>query len=580
VTLRGASLLIVVVLGVSACGGGMTGVAQPAPTPTPTPPPTGGIGTVSGTATVAASAASSGSAHPIGPLRTRSNRPAHVPDQLLVKFRPGAAASAAGVHAQAGGAVQRTIAKLEVQVVRLRPGVTAAQAIAAYRASGQVEYAEQDAYVYASAVPNDQFFSQQWHYPQINLPLAWDTTTGGPVIVAVLDSGYRTDHPDAGATVTGFDFVARTDNGDGDGRDPDPTDPGCPNIDPSDLSHGTHVAGTVATWTNNSTGVAGVNWGRVANTRLMILRVLAQLPPSSNPLDCGVGFHSDIADALIYAADHGAKVANMSLGGPASGATMDNAISYAFGLGVTMLAAVGNMGCPQPGGIDYPARHPMIIPVGATTITNARASYSACGPELAARGVVAPGGDNSARVLSTTWSITSGSVYGLFQGTSMATPHAAGVVALMISRGVTGPSAIQSALRSTATDLGPAGPDNDFGAGLINAAAAIGAGAGPTRMCAFAGTLTGIVITRESNMRPVLSSGAFTITNAQSGVRTVFVWQDVDATMTVTPGDSYGATPNIFVFPGGSTTGVGVTVQTRPPGSTILTVSGGAAACP
>jgi hypothetical protein len=99
-------------------------------------------------------------------------------------------------------------------------------------------------------------------------------------------------------------------------------------------------------------------------------------------------------------------------------------------------------------------------------------------------------------------------------------------------------------------------------------------------MCAFAGTLAGVAITRQSDMRPVVSSGAFTITNAQSGVRTVFVWQDVDGTMTVTPGDLYGATPNIFVFPGGSTTGVGVTVQTRPPASTILTVSGGAAACP
>ena len=576
-TLRGASLLVVIALGVSACGGGMTGVAQPAPTPTPTPPPTGGIGTVSGTATVAASAASGGSAQAARPLRIRANRPTYVPDQLLVKFRPGAAASAAGVHAQVGGTVERTIAKLDVQVVRLRPGVSAAQGIAAYRASGQVEYAEQDGYVYASVVPNDQLFPQQWHYTSINLPTTWDTTTGGAVIVSVLDTGFVFVHPDAPAAVTGFDFITRTDNGDGDGRDSNPTDPGCPNISPSELSHGMHVAGTVAAASNNTIGVAGVNWGGAAGTRIMPLRVLGQLLPSSDPSDCGVGTFSDIADALIYAADHGAKVANMSFGGSVSSATMDNAIAYAFGLGVTMFAAAGNNSC---GPVEYPARHTMVIPVGATTIANARASYSACGPELAARGVVAPGGDGAAGVLSTTWSISNGSVYIPFQGTSMATPHASGTAALMITRGVTGPAAIQTGLRNNATDLGPAGPDNEYGAGLINAAAAIGGGLGPTRMCAFAGTLAGVTITRQSDMRPVVSSGAFTIANAQSGVRTVFVWQDVDGTMTVTPGDLYGATPTIFVFPGGSTTGVGVTVQTRPPGSTILTVAGGAAACP
>ncbi len=575
--MRHAGLVIAVVLVSSACGGGMTGVAMPTPTPTATPPP-GGFGTATGTATVAASGAARAAAQPARPLRTRINRPTHVPDQLLVKFRPAAGASAAsGLHAQVGATVLRTIDRIDVQVVRLRPGVSAQQAIAAYRTSGLVEFVEQDGYVYASLVPNDPSFGAQWHYPQINLPIAWDTTTGGPIIIAVLDTGYRSDHPDAGLTVTGSDLISRADNGDGDGRDGDPTDPGCPNIAPSELSHGTHVAGTAATRTNNGVGVAGVNWGGAAGTRLMILRVLGQILPSSDPDDCGVGTFADIADALIYAADHGATVANMSFGGPFANSTMDAAIVYADGRGVIMIAAAGNNFC---GAVEYPARHALVIPVGATNINNARANYSACGAELRDRGVVAPGGDGLGGVLSTTWSITGGHVYVAFQGTSMATPHVAGVIALMIIRGTTGRVAVLTALRTTATDLGPAGPDTEFGAGLVNAAAAIGGGGGPTRMCAFSGVISGSAITRQSNMVPVSSSGAFTITNAESGVKTIFVWQDVDGNMSVSPGDAYGQGDGVPIFPGQTTAGVTVTVQTRAQGSSALTVGGGAAACP
>ncbi|MGH2348201.1 MAG: S8 family serine peptidase, partial [bacterium] len=551
----------------------------PSPAPTGTPPP-GGFGTVSGTATVAASAASAAAraaAQPGRPPRTRINRPTHVPDQLLVKFRSAAAASTAGLHTQVGATVLRTIDRLDVQVVRLRQGVSAQQAIAAYRTSGLVEFVEQDGYVYASLVPNDTSFGSQWHFPQINLPAAWDTTTGGPVIVAVLDTGYRTDHPDAGVTVTGFDFITRTDNGDGDGRDGDPMDPGCPGIAPSELSHGTHVGGTIATRTNNGLGVAGVNWGGAAGTRLMILRVLGQILPSSDPNDCGVGTFSDIADALIYAADRGAKVANMSFGGAVASSTMDAAIVYADGRGVIIVAAAGNTSC---GTVEYPARHALVIPVGATNINNARAAYSACGAELRDRGVVAPGGDDLGDVLSTTWSLTAGHIYFAFRGTSMATPHVAGVIALMIVRGTTGRVAILNALRATATDLGALGPDTEFGAGLVNAAAAIGAGVGTARMCAFSGIINGSTITRQSTMVAVSSAGTFTISNAESGVKTVFVWQDVDLSMTVSPGDAYAQTDGVSIFPGQLTSGVNMTVQTRASGSPPLVVSGGAAACP
>ncbi|MDQ7841426.1 MAG: S8 family peptidase [bacterium] len=554
--LRRVSLLVAVVLVTAACGGGVPGVTPPTPTPTPTP----STGTVTGMVSVAATGTGAPSAAvPALPLRTRLDRPVYVPNQLMVKFRPGvAAAVATSLHAQAGGAVLRTIERLDVQVVRLGPGVAAAAAMAAYRASGLVEYVEQDAYAYRTVTPTDPMYGSQWHYPQIGLPAAWDITTGGPVIVAVLDTGIRFNHPDLiGVTVLGSgpvtDFVSDLDNGDGDGRDNDPTDPGCPGL-PAIQSHGTHVAGTVAARTNNGEGVAGVNWGGVSATKIMPLRVLG---------GCGSGTFADIIDAIIYAAERGAKVINMSLGGsPGNYPTVDSAITYARNAGATLVAAAGNDYC---GPVLYPAQNLNVIAVAATTNTNERARYSNCGPEI---DVAAPGGGTASPppatgpgVLSATWSPNLGNTYLSFQGTSMATPHVAGLVALMISRGITGPATIQSVLESTATDLGPAGKDTQFGSGLVNAAAAVSGGAATTQMRAFSGVISGSAITQQSNTAYVQPSGAFTITNAQTGTKSVFVWQDFNANNLVDTGDYYGVTPNVAITPGATTPIGAVTVQ-------------------
>ncbi|MGH2374546.1 MAG: S8 family serine peptidase [bacterium] len=524
---------------------------------------------VNGAAFAAASSSLGGGAA-VRPLRARTGRPVHIPDQLLVKLRPGIqTAQASPLHAQVGATVLRTIARLDVQVVRIAPGVSAGSAMAAYRVSGLVEYVEQDAYAYASAIPNDPLYgNQSWHYSQIFLPTAWDTAIGSPVIVAVLDTGIRTDHPDlAGITVQGFDFFANPD-------DSDPTDEGCPTVDPTDLSHGTHVSGTVAARTNNTLGVAGVNWGGAAGTRIMAIRVLGEIPP----LSCGSGSLSDVASGIIYAADQGARVINMSLGGaisPCTFLTVDNAISYARSLGVTLAAASGNFNTA----VEYPACNPNVIAVGATINTSppTRASYSNFGPEL---DVVAPGGNSAFGVWSTTWGFSAGNTYQPFMGTSMATPHVAGLIALMIGRGITSPVTIQSMLQTTAMDLAPPGFDPQTGFGLVNAAAAVGGGSGPTRMCAFSGVISSLAVTRQSSQVAVAANGAFTIINAESGVKTVFVWQDMDGSGTVTPGDIYGETPGVAIFPGQTTSGVTVTVQTRGASSTTLTVSGGAAACP
>jgi serine protease len=549
-SVRRTSLVLAVVFLVSACGGG-GGVPMPIPTPTPTPP--GGTGTVSGSVAISATRVLEAAAAPVRPVRSTLGRPVFVPDQLMVKFRPGVASAAEiGVHRAAGATVLRTIERLGVQVVRLAPGVSAEAAMAAYRASGLIEYVEQDKYVYALRVPNDPLYSSQWHYPQINLPSAWDITTGGAVIVAVLDTGTRFAHPDlSGVHVTGYDFVANPANGDGDGRDPDPTDPGCPG-DPTDPSHGTHVEGTIAARTNNGAGVAGVNWGGVSPTRIMTLRVLG---------GCGSGTYSDVADAIRYAADHGAKVINMSLGGSSGSSTVDLAIDYARSRGVTLVAAAGNDYC---GPVNYPARNPSVIAVAATTITNARASYSNCGPEL---DVAAPGGSSGAGVWSTTWSPNAGNTYLPLMGTSMATPHVAGLVALMISRGITGPSNIQTILQNTATDLGTPGFDTQFGWGLVNAFAAVGGGAAASRLRAFSGVIIGSTITRQSDIVEVRSDGTFTITAAQTGTKSVFVWQDFNGNGSVDDGDTYGQVDGVVINPGANTNVGTVTVAryTGPP---------------
>jgi len=175
--------------------------------------------------------------------------------------------------------------------------------------------------------------------------------------------------------------------------------------------------------------------------------------------------------------------------------------------------------------------------------------------------VAAPGGSSGAGVLSTTWSISGGHVYQSWQGTSMATPHVAGLVALMISRGITGPATIQSTLQSTATDLGTPGFDNQFGWGLVNAAAAVSGGGSGTQMRAFSGVIVGSTITRQSNLANVAAGDAFTITNAQTGTKSVFVWQDFNGNAVVDTGDYYGRVDGVVINPGATTNVGSVPVQ-------------------
>lgn len=340
--------------------------------------------------------------------------------------------------------------------------------IGEYRGRTDVEYAEPNYIAYAFATPNDPLYSPyQWNFDNlvsggVHAETAWDTTTGEGVVVAIVDTGvayedYRrgwferyTQAPDLAGTsfIDGYDFV----NNDTHAND--------------DQGHGTHVAGTIAGTTNNNEGVAGLAHGAT----IMPIKVLAS---------DGSGGYADVADGIRYAADNGANVINLSLGGPTGASYLEEAVCYAKNKGVTVVVASGNDGANT---VSYPAAYnDCVIAVGATRFDETRASYSNGGTAL---DIVAPGGDTGVDQNGDGWGDgilqqTFGSNpntfgYYFYQGTSMATPHVAAAAALVIAAGkASTPDEVQSLLESTADDLGPTGFDTSYGHGLLNLAAAL-----------------------------------------------------------------------------------------------------------
>jgi subtilisin family serine protease len=329
-----------------------------------------------------------------------------------------------------------------------------------------VEYAEANRYRETYVIPNDPNFPNQWGLTKINCPTAWDRTTGSAnVVVAVIDTGVDLDHPELAALlVPGWDMVDLGPNptppqgwrfeGDFQGRDNDPQD---------EVGHGTHVAGTIACASNNAAGVAGVTW----NCRLMPVKVLTRIVNIANPNRVsGVGSAADIAAGIRFAVDHGARVLNLSLGGDVDTQVERDAIAYAIAQGAVVVAAMGNaahLGNPT----SYPAAYPDVVAVGAIDSADQRAFFSQTGPHI---DVVAPG----VGVLSTVWD----NGYATKDGTSMASPHVAGVAALIMScnSNLTGPQ-VADIIRQTARPLrdNPADPvpNDNYGFGCVDAKAAI-----------------------------------------------------------------------------------------------------------
>jgi serine protease len=298
---------------------------------------------------------------------------------------------------------------------------------------------ELDAIATAADVPvgTDTYRGQQWDFAKIRVADAWQKSTGAGVTVAVIDTGVDASHPDlAGQVLPGIDLVAGTS-----GISTDPN------------GHGTHVSGTIAAATGNGVGISGI----AAGAKILPIRVLGA---------DGSGYMSDTATGIVYAADHGANVVNMSLGATAQLTAVTNAIAYASSKGVVVVAAAGNSresGSP----VSYPGADPGVIAVAATDSTDAIAGYSNQGSYV---DVAAPGSS----ILSTVPE-ANGS-YAFFWGTSMASPHVAAVAALLkgYNNALT-PDQIEQAIETSAVDLGPAGKDTDFGYGRIDAAAALAA---------------------------------------------------------------------------------------------------------
>ncbi len=303
---------------------------------------------------------------------------------------------------------------------------------------------------------NDPMFRLQWHMEQIHAPEAWIDTKGEGVVVAVVDTGvaYKDSEgvkqlPDLAATefVAGESFIAGLREG----------------LD--DHAHGSHVAGTIAQSTNNGIGVTGVAY----RARIMPLKVLSRDGRGSVP---------GIANAIRYAADHGAHVINMSLGGPLPSQVLAKAIEYAHKKGVVTVCAAGN---ERRGRVGYPAANKFSVAVAATDYGRGLAHYSNYGKDI---DVAAPGGDTRNDkngdgqpdgVLQNTINIGRPleNDYLWFQGTSMASPHAAGVAALIMSKGVTNPDEVERVMKATAAHPQGKEWDEKFGAGIVDARAAV-----------------------------------------------------------------------------------------------------------
>lgn len=362
-----------------------------------------------------------------------------VEGRLLVRFRDLPEKAVQRLLAAAGARGASEIPHIGVKIVDLPPNASEKAYLRAFRQMKEVEFAERDAIHYPHATPNDTQYSQQWHPPRIAAPTAWDYTTGSAsVIVAILDTGCLPTHPDlASKYVPGWNFY---DN----------------NADTNDVTgHGTGVAGCAAAATNNGAGVAGVGW----NCLLMPIRVSAPT---------GGGSTSAMANGLVWAANQGARVANLSYRVSANFPTLTAAAQYFQDHGGVVTAAAGNQNTFEPA-----PDNPYMLTVTATTSTDVLASFSNTGNNV---DLAAPG----ASVRTTV--ITGG--YGNSSGTSYSAPIVAGAAALVIAANPSlSGAAVQDLLKQGADDLGPSGWDTSFGWGRLNVANAValamaGAGSG------------------------------------------------------------------------------------------------------
>jgi len=360
-----------------------------------------------------------------------------LPGEILVKQKDGSPL-ASSFFSQIGIKVIKRVNVLDINVVKVPTGVTMDAALQKLNSDPSVEYAEPNYIRKANISVNDEKRKEQFALDKIQADKAWDITMGNnSVVVAVIDTGADIMHPDlVNQVVEGYSSVRNNakwvdDNG-----------------------HGTHVAGIIAAIANNGTGIAGL----APKCKIMPVKVLDKT---------GSGNDAGISEAIVWAADHGASVINMSLGGPGESKTLEKAVNYALKKNVIVCAAMGNEGNNY---VNYPAAYQGVIAVGATDEQDNVTQFSNYGKWIA---VTAPG----AQILSTfpTYDVELNQYgysknYAVLDGTSQATPYVSALSALVRSKfGKISPSSVMTKIKKGADDLGAAGFDEKFGYGRINA---------------------------------------------------------------------------------------------------------------
>ncbi|MEU8224677.1 S8 family serine peptidase [Kribbella sp. NPDC048915] len=371
----------------------------------------------------------------MGFARNSTGLPDIEPNAVVVKFKKSVAATARKAAATKVGAAAED--ETGGDVVKLKGKVSAQELLKKVKADPTVELASLSYRRHVAAVPNDPYASslQQAYLNTIRAPQAWDVTkTTGSQVVAVLDTGVDASHPDlAGRLVPGYNATSTT--------RPNPVD---------DNGHGTMTLGIIAASANNGIGIAGIGW----SAKAMPVKVAG-----SN----GVANDLDIVEGIDWAITHGATILNISLASPGDNPVLHDAIKRAVAKGVTVVAAAGNDGSAV---LQYPAAYPEVIAVGATNAGAVLTDFSSYGDWV---DIAAPGWD----IVSTTRRTTA--QYAYCTGTSCAAPIVAAVAALVKNKWPTlTPAQLEARLKTFTRDAGPRGNDPYYGAGVLDAYAALG----------------------------------------------------------------------------------------------------------
>jgi thermitase len=386
-----------------------------------------------------------------------------VPDEILLKFKPGVSQKAQDqITNEHALEVLDTIPHINVHRIKVNPN-SKEHVIEALSHNPRVEFVEPNYTAQTQMVPNDPLYGAvppQWALPKIGALAAWDITSGDGTVVAIIDSGLYMQHEDLQGQIW-----VNADEIPGNGIDDDTNgfiddvngwnfNFMVSNADLSDVvGHGTGVAGVGLAATNNSKGIASLAW----KNKIMPIKVIT---------DVGGASYFNIGQALMYAADNGAKAANISISGTAPSDSLTEAINYAWGKGLVIAAAAGNASLPS---ISYPAANENVLAVSSTASDETIPS-SNYGPQL---DLSAPG--------SSVRSTNAAGSYQHFSGTSLASPFVASLASLIFSANpkLTNQQVV-NIMQETAVDLGDLGWDEHYGYGRINAAAAVQRAAGVT----------------------------------------------------------------------------------------------------